>query len=60
MKNGLIIALETMLEESLDALVAKTTLDHAGEEWVAVGNLREIVAWRAFSGRPFEKTALGG
>ena len=58
-KNGLTTELETMLENSLDALVAKTTLDHAGAEWIAAGNLREIVAWRAIAGRQFEKTAVG-
>jgi hypothetical protein len=58
-KNGLTTELETMLEDSLDALVAKTTLEHAGAEWIAAGNLREIVAWRAIAGRQFEKTALG-
>jgi hypothetical protein len=57
-KNGLTTALETMLEDSLDALVAKTMLDHAGAEWIAAGNLREMVAWRAIAGRQFEKTAL--
>jgi hypothetical protein len=59
LKNGLTTALETMMEDSLDTLVAKTKLDHAGAAWITAGNLREIVAWRAIAGRQFEKTALG-
>ncbi|MBK5237790.1 MAG: AAA family ATPase, partial [Actinomycetales bacterium] len=58
-QNELTEQLETMLESSLDTLVAKAVEDHAGAQWITSANVRQIVAWRAIAGRQFEKTALG-
>lgn len=57
--NALTTELETMMESSLDDLVAKAEVDHASADWITEPNLRQIVAWRAIAGRQFEKTALG-